>query len=48
MFKRTGRHARPRFGLLFALEALLVALSAKREMASGRQAGEYAADGAGG
>jgi len=48
MFKRTGKHARPRFGPLFALEALLVALSAKREMsaAAAAQLGEMAQDGA--
>ena len=49
MFKRRGKHARARWvGPLFAVEALIVALSAKRELdaATMAQLAEYAQDGA--
>ena len=51
MFKRRARHARRRarwVGPVFAVEALIVALSAKRELdaATLAQLAEYAQDGA--
>lgn len=49
VFKGKGRHVRRRFvGPLFAVEALLVTLGAKREMdaAVKAQLSEYAQDGA--
>ena len=51
MFKRRARHARKRarwVGPVFALDALMVALSAKRELdaVTAAQLSEYARDGA--